>query len=60
MPDFHRISKKFHRGTASLDDVVRVYQAVMIVRYTVEEKGLMEVTGLIEGFRGCRDSRLRK
>jgi DNA mismatch repair protein MSH2 len=33
MPDFHRISKKFHRGTASLDDVVRVYQAVMIVRH---------------------------
>lgn len=31
MPDFHRISKKFHRTTASLDDVVRVYQAVQLV-----------------------------
>jgi DNA mismatch repair protein MSH2 len=31
MPDFHRISKKFHRGTATLDDVVRVYQAVQLV-----------------------------
>lgn len=28
MPDFHRICKKFHRGMASLEDVVRVYQAV--------------------------------
>jgi DNA mismatch repair protein MSH2 len=28
MPDFHRLSKKFHRKAASLDDVVRVYQAV--------------------------------
>lgn len=32
MPDFHRISKKFHKTTASLDDVVRVYQAVQLVR----------------------------
>nr|XP_019008106.1 DNA mismatch repair protein MSH2 [Kwoniella pini CBS 10737]OCF46887.1 DNA mismatch repair protein MSH2 [Kwoniella pini CBS 10737] len=28
MPDFHRISKKFHRRVAGLEDVVRVYQAV--------------------------------
>ena len=28
MPDFHRISKRFHRGVANLEDVVRVYQAV--------------------------------
>ncbi|WRT70598.1 uncharacterized protein IL334_007596 [Kwoniella shivajii] len=28
MPDFHRISKKFHRRIAGLEDVVRVYQAV--------------------------------
>jgi DNA mismatch repair protein MSH2 len=31
MPDFHRISKRFHRGVASLEDVVRVYQAVQAV-----------------------------
>ncbi|BEI79611.1 hypothetical protein CcaverHIS002_0101400 [Cutaneotrichosporon cavernicola] len=28
MPDFHRICKKFHRGVATLEDIVRVYQAV--------------------------------
>lgn len=31
MPDFHRISKKFHRRVASLEDVVRVYQAIAAV-----------------------------
>lgn len=31
MPDFHRISKKFHRRVASLEDVVRVYQAISAV-----------------------------
>lgn len=32
MPDFHRISKKFHKRVAGLEDVVRVYQAVQLVR----------------------------
>ncbi|WWC92204.1 uncharacterized protein L201_007158 [Kwoniella dendrophila CBS 6074] len=31
MPDFHRISKKFHRRVAGLEDVVRVYQAVLLL-----------------------------
>ncbi|WVQ63233.1 uncharacterized protein L199_001384 [Kwoniella botswanensis] len=31
MPDFHRISKKFHRRVASLEEVVRVYQAVALL-----------------------------
>ncbi|WVQ85977.1 hypothetical protein IAT38_008145 [Cryptococcus sp. DSM 104549] len=31
MPDFHRISKKFHRRVAGLEDVVRVYQAVQLL-----------------------------
>lgn len=29
MPDFHRISKRFQKGVATLEDVVRVYQAVL-------------------------------
>ena len=29
MPDFTRLSKRFKKGVASLQDVVRVYQAVM-------------------------------
>lgn len=29
MPDLHRISKKFQKGVATLEDVVRVYQAVL-------------------------------
>ena len=29
MPDMHRISKRFHKGVATLEDVVRVYQAVL-------------------------------
>jgi DNA mismatch repair protein MSH2 len=28
MPDFHRISKKFHRKAAGLEDIVRIYQAI--------------------------------
>lgn len=28
MPDMHRISKKFHRGGAGLQEVVKVYQAI--------------------------------
>ena len=31
MPDLHRIGKKFQRKVASLEDVVRVYQAVVKV-----------------------------
>ncbi|KZP28118.1 DNA mismatch repair protein [Athelia psychrophila] len=29
MPDMHRISKRFQKGAASLEDVVRVYQVVL-------------------------------
>lgn len=29
MPDLHRLSKKFQKGVATLEDVVRVYQAVL-------------------------------
>ena len=36
MPDFTRITKRFTRGNASLEDVVRVYQAVAKVYRTVQ------------------------
>ncbi len=32
MPDMHRICKRFQKSVASLEDVVRVYQAVLKVR----------------------------
>ncbi|GAA5858048.1 hypothetical protein JCM8547_006678 [Rhodosporidiobolus lusitaniae] len=42
MPDFHRISKRFQKGAASLEDVVRVYQAVTLLPglITVLESGV--------------------
>ncbi|BGO94891.1 hypothetical protein NBRC10512_006153 [Rhodotorula toruloides] len=42
MPDFHRISKRFQKGAASLEDVVRVYQAVLLLPglITVLERGV--------------------
>ncbi|KAI5118904.1 hypothetical protein M0805_002819 [Coniferiporia weirii] len=42
MPDMHRISKRFQRSVASLEDVVRVYQAAQKLT------GLMEALGSIE------------
>ncbi|WVN89665.1 uncharacterized protein L203_104895 [Cryptococcus depauperatus CBS 7841] len=36
MPDFHRISKKFHKRVAGLEDVVRVYQAVQLLPELVQ------------------------
>jgi DNA mismatch repair ATPase MutS len=32
MPDMNRISKRFQKSVASLEDVVRVYQAVLKVK----------------------------
>lgn len=40
MPDFHRICKRFNRGGAGLEDLVRVYQAVAVlpkINETLEE-----------------------
>ncbi len=31
MPDLHRLSKRFQKSLASLEDVVRVYQVVLKV-----------------------------
>ena len=41
MPDFNRISKRFQKGAASLEDVVRVYQAILLLPglITVLENG---------------------
>ena len=38
MPDLHRISKRFQKSVASLEDVVRVYQVVLRVgqRYALD------------------------
>lgn len=35
MPDLHRLSKRFKKGVASLEDVVRVYQVVVKVTLTI-------------------------
>ncbi|KAJ7637014.1 muts domain V-domain-containing protein [Roridomyces roridus] len=31
MPDLHRLSKRFRKGVASLEDVIRVYQVVLLL-----------------------------
>ncbi|KAF8217826.1 DNA mismatch repair protein [Mycena galopus ATCC 62051] len=31
MPDLHRLSKRFQKGVASLEDVIRVYQVVLLL-----------------------------
>ncbi|ETW75892.1 hypothetical protein HETIRDRAFT_152464 [Heterobasidion irregulare TC 32-1] len=36
MPDMHRISKRFQKSVASLEDVVRVYQAVLKLKGLIE------------------------
>ncbi|KAG6332316.1 hypothetical protein ID866_6775 [Astraeus odoratus] len=42
MPDLHRISKRFKKGVASLEDVVRVYQVVL------KMPGLIEILEGVE------------
>ncbi len=46
MPDLHRISKRFQRGVASLEDVVRVYQAILRLPDIVQalETGVTDVS----------------
>ncbi|GAA6025116.1 hypothetical protein JCM11491_004392 [Sporobolomyces phaffii] len=43
-PDFHRISKRFQKQNATLEDVVRVYQAVVLLPgfVTLLENGVVE------------------
>ncbi len=44
MPDLHRLSKRFQKSLASLEDVVRVYQVVL----KVNAFGIRSDVGLIE------------
>ncbi|GAA5995539.1 hypothetical protein JCM5350_004028 [Sporobolomyces pararoseus] len=49
-PDFHRISKRFQKQNATLEDVVRVYQAVVLLpgMVTLLENGVVEGDDEIE------------
>ncbi|KAJ7089358.1 muts domain V-domain-containing protein [Mycena belliarum] len=42
MPDMHRLSKRFQKGVASLEDVIRVYQVVL------QLPGLIKVLGNVQ------------
>lgn len=44
MPDMHRISKRFQKSAASLEDVVRVYQVVLKVSPGIVLRGLYVLT----------------
>ncbi|GAA5879435.1 hypothetical protein JCM1840_007040 [Sporobolomyces johnsonii] len=61
MPDFHRISKRFQKGAASLEDVVRVYQALLLLPglITVLENGVQD-DGDAEMADGEEESRERR
>lgn len=53
MPDLHRISKRFQKGVANLEDVVRVYQCIrqlpgLIATLEAGGEGDAEVGALIE------------
>ncbi|KAJ7867618.1 DNA mismatch repair protein MutS [Mycena leptocephala] len=36
MPDMHRLSKRFQKGVASLEDVIRVYQVVILLPQMIQ------------------------
>jgi DNA mismatch repair ATPase MutS len=40
MPDMHRICKRFHKKAASLEDVIRVYQAAIRVSIIYDDQNL--------------------
>ncbi|EIN09262.1 DNA mismatch repair protein [Punctularia strigosozonata HHB-11173 SS5] len=46
MPDLHRISKRFQKNAASLEDVVRVYQAVLKLPGIIESLANVESTSM--------------
>lgn len=44
MPDLHRICKRFMKGVASLEDVVRVYQVVIKVPFSSSSSSMPKLT----------------
>ena len=54
MPDLHRISKRFQKSQASLEDVVRVYQVVQKLPGLIETLGDVQ-PGDVEGAEGLVD-----
>ena len=47
LPDMHRICKRFQKSAASLEDVVRVYQAVLKVSLFVRSRVVRMLTECI-------------
>lgn len=41
IPDLHRISKRYQKGIANLEDVVRTYQAVLVLPGLIENLEMM-------------------
>lgn len=60
MPDLHRISKRFKKGVASLEDVVRVYQVVLkvmlatISSFSTPNNDHKQMPGLLETLEGIQ------
>ncbi|THV05363.1 DNA mismatch repair protein [Dendrothele bispora CBS 962.96] len=50
MPDLHRLSKRFKRGMASLEDVVRVYQVVIKLPGMIEALERVQINDIAEEF----------
>ena len=50
MPDMHRICKRFQKSVASLEDVVRIYQAVLKVCQLSRVRNSIAHALQLEGF----------
>lgn len=66
MPDMHRICKRFGKSVASLEDVVRVYQAILKVCTSLYHLSSVLILKALFGYvargpdhhvGGCRDRR---
>lgn len=58
MPDMHRLSKRFQKSVASLEDVVRVYQVVIKVfsffLFILCLNKILQLSGLVETLEGVQ------